>query len=54
MNMLYIRHQVAQEVEYYPICEHNGDQDLSFADGKNALVFTKMHDHIQGCLEADT
>ena len=38
MNVLYIHHWVAQEVEYYPACEHNGDQDLSFANGKDAGI----------------
>ena len=41
-------------MEYYSACEHNGDQGLSFADGGDALVLAQMHDHIQGCLEADT
>ena len=44
----------AQRVEYYPACEHDGDQDLSFADGGDALVLAQMHDHAQECLEADT
>ena len=35
-------------------CEHNGDQDLSFSDGKDPLFLAQMHDHPQGHLEADT
>ena len=54
MTLLYIHHKVAQEVEYYSACEYNGDQDLSFAGGKDALVLTQVHNHAQGCLEADT
>ena len=34
--------------------EHNGDQDLSFSDGKDPLFLAQMHDHPQGHLEADT
>ena len=44
----------AQGVEYYPACEHDGEKDLSFADGGDALVLAQIYDHAQGCLEADT
>ena len=54
MNVLYIHCQVAQEVECYPACGNNGDQNLSFADGEDALVLTQVHNNAQGCLEADT